>query len=361
MIFADFPISGDFRFILMIFEWIFAVICLEFGFLFWFRHKKEQHKLKYSQDIGYILLFFALSLKSILSVLGSYFSYSSTTIAFHHFLSQISLYSGFIVFIIIKEKQRLFLFKKYFFSICLSILLLLFILLSFLNNQLIIFDLILFLSITFTFFLLFYLEFIKRVKIQNGLSIKIITSIIPFSLLLIGLFLTSDYSMDLLQLQFRLIGSLIQLLGIAFFAFFFLKFPTLSEFDWKDKIEEVLLINKHGACLFYKSYIEKVDSYNENLISGAISLVNIMLKEILKPESREVSVIKKKGKLTYIFPSDLITGVIFSKKESKNIQFYIKQLVIKIEQVYKNILLNWDGDLGIFDPIEDIFEEILSK
>jgi len=361
MILIDFPISGDFRFILMILEWIFTIVCLEFGILFLIRYKKEKYNLKYSQDIGHILLFFALSLKSFFSISGSYFSHNIIIIQLYQIISQISLYSGFIIFIIIKEKQRLFLFKKYFFFICLSSLLILFILFSFLNAQLIVFDLILFLSFVFAFFLLFYLEFIKKAKIEASLVVKIIITVVPFSMLVIGLFLTSDYSMGLLQLQIRIIGSIFQLLGIGFFTFFFLKFPPLSEFEWKDKIEEVFLINKDGACLFYKTYIEKMDTYDENLISGAISIVNIMLKEILNPESREISVIKKKGKYTYIFPSELITGVIFSKKESKIIEFYIKQLVIKIEQVYKNILLNWDGDLNIFDPIDDIFEEIFSK
>jgi hypothetical protein len=104
-----------------------------------------------------------------------------------------------------------------------------------------------------------------------------------------------------------------------------------------------------------------VDIYDENLISGAISLINIMLKEIMKSEYEGVSVIKKKDKVTYILPSDLVTGVIFSNKESKMVEFYLKQLVMKIETIYKNVLLNWDGDLGIFDPIDNIFQEIFSE
>ena len=360
MIFVEFPITGQFRFILMIFEWIFSIVCLEFGILFMFRHKKEQYKFKYSQDIGYIILFFALSLSSFFSVLGSYFSHSLVVIELYHFISHIFLNSGFLLFIIVKEKQRVYLFKKYFFSICLCIILLIFIFFSFLNNQLIIIESIIFLSLTYLFFLLFFIEFIKKTKIESQLLIKIIITFFPFLLILIGLFLTSDYSMDLLQVQFRLIGSILQLVGILFFTFFFLKFPIFSEFDWKDNIEEIFLIYENGACIFYKSYIHKLDLLNEHLITSAITSVNIMLKEILKSRSWEVSKIRKKGKLINIFPGDLITGVVFSKKESKTIELYMKQFVIKIEQVYKNILTNWDGDLKIFKPTKDIFEEIFS-
>jgi len=195
---------------------------------------------------------------------------------------------------------------------------------------------------------------------EGKLMKKLMLTFLPFLLLLIGIFLTSDYSINLVQILFRLIGSLFQLVGVIFFAFFFLRFPTFSEFEWKDKIEEVFLINTNGACIFYKSYIQKIDLLSEHLITSAITSVNVMLKEILKPGSREVSVIKKKGKLIYIFPSDLITGVIFSKKESKVIDLYMNRLILKVEQVYKNVLTNWDGDLNIFIPIRDIYEKIFS-
>ena len=182
----------------------------------------------------------------------------------------------------------------------------------------------------------------------------------PILLLLIGLFLTNDYSIDLFNLQFRLIGSLLQLFGIAFLVIFFLKYPTLYETDWQDKIEEVYLITKNGLCIYYKSHIQKMDSIDEHLITGTITSVNIMLKKILRLGSGDISVIKKKGKLIYMFPSDLITGVIFSGRESNTIGLYIKQLVIKVEQVYTNILKNWDGDLEIFNPIKDIYQDIFS-
>ncbi|MFW9819988.1 MAG: hypothetical protein ACFFE5_10295 [Candidatus Thorarchaeota archaeon] len=360
MILLDFPITGELRFILMIFEWVFSIISLEFGILFMFRHKKEQHKFKYSRDIGYILLFFALSLSQILSVLGSYFTYDNLVTDIYHLISHIFLFTGFLLFIFVKEKQKKVLFKQFFFTLSLVILVILFIFFSFIDNSLVIIDSIIFLSLIYLFFIIFFIEFNKKTKFEGNLLKKLMLTFLAFLFLLIGLFLTSDYSIDLVKIPIRLIGSIIQLVGIIFFAFFFFKFPTFSEFEWKDKIEDVFLINKNGACIFYKSYIQKIDLLSQHLITSAITSVNIMLKEILKPGSREVSVIKKKGKLIYIFPSDLITGVIFSKKESKVVDLYMNRLILKVEQVYKNVLNNWDGDLNIFNPIRDIYEEIFS-
>ncbi len=360
MIFIDFPITGELRFILMIFEWIFSIISLEFGILFMFKHQKEQHKFKYSQDIGYILLFFALSLSQILSVLGSYFTHDNLVINIHRFISNIFLFTGFLLFILVKEKQRVVLLKQYFFTLSLVILLILYIIFYFVDNVLIIIDSIIFLSLIYLFFIFFFIEFNKKTKLEGNIIKNLMLTFLPFLLLLIGIFLTSDYSIDLVQIPFRLIGSILQLIGVIFFALFFLKFPAFSEFEWQDKIEEVFLINANGACIFYKSYVQKIDLLSEHLITSAISSVNIMLKEILNPGSREVTVIKKKGKIIHIFPSDLITGVIFSKKESKVIDLYMNRLILKVEQVYKNVLNKWDGDLNIFNPISDIYKEIFS-
>ncbi|MFX1569146.1 MAG: hypothetical protein ACFFCV_12350 [Promethearchaeota archaeon] len=359
MILINYPITGQLRFILMILEWIFSITCLEFGILFMFRHKKKHYRYKFSQDIGYLILFFSLSFSSIFSVLGSYFTHIDAIIELHHLIRLIFLYSGFLLFIIIEELRRVFLFKKYFISTISSLIFILFIFFYFLSNVFIVVPTIIFLFLNYLFFLLFFVKIRKNSNIEHSLFFKLVTTLFPF-FLLIGLFFTSDYSLNLLQTPFRFIGSLLQLFGIAFFVLFFLKYPVFSEFDLKDKIEEVFLINKNGACIFYKSYIQKSDLVDKHLVTSAITSVNIMLKEILKADTKEISLIKKKGKLIYIVPSELITGVIISKKESKLIQFYMTQLIRKVGQVYKNILRDWNGDLDIFNPISDIFKELFS-
>ena len=103
MILINYPITGQFRFITMIFEWIFSITCLEFGILFMFRLKKKNYRYKFSQDIGYTLLLFSLSLSSIFAVLGSYFTRLSLEIELLHFISLIFLYSGFLLFIIMTK------------------------------------------------------------------------------------------------------------------------------------------------------------------------------------------------------------------------------------------------------------------
>jgi hypothetical protein len=207
---------------------------------------------------------------------------------------------------------------------------------------------------------MFFQETRRNSKIKYGIFVNLTSTFFLF-LLLIGIFLTSNYSIILLQIPIRLIGSLLQLFGIIYFVIFFLRYPILSAFELEDKFEELFLINKNGACIFYKSYITKSDLLDKHLVTSAITSVNIMLKEILKPETKEVSLIKKKGKLIYIVPSELITGVIISKEESKLIEFHMKQLITKVGQVYKNVLKDWNGDLDIFIPIKDIFKEQFSK
>ncbi|NVM56422.1 MAG: hypothetical protein HWN66_22180 [Candidatus Helarchaeota archaeon] len=62
-----------------------------------------------------------------------------------------------------------------------------------------------------------------------------------------------------------------------------------------------------------------------------------------------------------LFSSTLLTGVLISQEELNTINYYLKGFIQKFETVYRNILLNWDGDTGIFVPVEAIADEFFSR
>jgi hypothetical protein len=86
-----------------------------------------------------------------------------------------------------------------------------------------------------------------------------------------------------------------------------------------------------------------------------------MLKELTASKDKGLSKIKKENKIITIYTKDFLTGVLISKEELKSFDFYLKELVSKIEHIYRTILEDWDGDLDIFSPVEDIMHEIFSK
>ena len=93
--------------------------------------------------------------------------------------------------------------------------------------------------------------------------------------------------------------------------------------------------------------------------SGKTTIIEEVLKYLIS-NGNEVSVIKKKGKITTIFSANHITGVLISKAELNYFKYNLKRLVLKIEDVYKSILINWNGDLTLFHSIKNIINEIFS-
>ena len=117
-------------------------------------------------------------------------------------------------------------------------------------------------------------------------------------------------------------------------------------------------MNKDGVCLFHKSYIDNNKKLSSHYVSGILSSVNIMLNELIRSKSNEISIIKKKGKIVNTFSGNYISGVLISIEELEFFKHNLKKLILKIEEIYKSVLIKWNGDLTIFYPIKNIIENV---
>jgi hypothetical protein len=197
---------------------------------------------------------------------------------------------------------------------------------------------------------------IHKIIQRAGLKITLI-----MSLFIGGYILSMDELTEFLGLQIRLLAIIIQLIAIILIFSFFRNIPPFYEFNWRDKIESIFIMNKDGICLSNRFYTDAVEIADRFLITGSLTSVNIMLNEIVNPKDYdlyELSIIKKKGKIINIFTAEKLIGVLISKEELEFFKYNLKSLVLKIEQVYANILAKWDGDLSIFTPIGNFIDEI---
>jgi hypothetical protein len=212
-----------------------------------------------------------------------------------------------------------------------------------------------------SFFIIYIIDFIKKAEKKTKLWKSVIKYLISFLIIPIGFFLTTDASIDTFGISIRLIGSLLQILSFSAIFYIFVKLPSLSEINWLEKVEEVFIIDKGGACLFYKSYIDTGTKLDKFLISNAITSVKIILNELTSSNDTGTSIIRKENKVVSIHSGSLLTGVIISKEKLENFESYLRKLIQRLERLYYNVLKNWDGDLEIFNPIDDIIDEIFSK
>ena len=371
MMFIEFPITGSFRFVLIIMESIFTFFSFELGIIFLIKYKKQPKNLKNSQDLGFASLFFGFSLLRLFLLISSYYLANNTVSPFliwaegsyrQLFLSFgfLSIMIGTLFFSFFMEKYKKFLFREYFFTVCFIILLMFFLVLFIINL-----DFINSLSIlSWPFFVLFFFiyvnDFGRKSKRLEILSKGLLKMAITILLILIGYVLSMDLIIQTFSLVVRFVGIIFQLIGIGLIFIFFRKVPPFFEFDWQDKIESIYVLNKTGICLFAYSFSNKTENLEPQFITGALASMNIMLNELIKSKSDEISVIRKKGKIIILFSGNHITGVLICKEELKYFIHNLKKLILKVEEIYDNILIKWDGDLTIFYPIKNIIDEIFS-
>ncbi|MFX1502174.1 MAG: hypothetical protein ACFFDH_14515, partial [Promethearchaeota archaeon] len=213
----------------------------------------------------------------------------------------------------------------------------------------------------FTFLFMLYVKDLGRKSAkQEILSKSFLKGTIIILLILIGYVFSMDLILQVFGLIIRFVGIILQLIAIALIFIFFRKIPPFFEFDWQDKIEDIYILNNTGICLFAYSFLSKTKILENQFVSGTLASMNIMLNELIKSKSADISVIRKFEKTLVLFSGNFITGVLICKEELKFFIHNLRKLILKIEEIYSSILIKWDGDLTIFHPIKNIIDEIFA-
>ncbi len=137
MLFLDFPIEPPLRFPLLLIEGILTLMLFEFSLMhiLRYRNQKIRKDIKDLQELGYFALFFGFSIMWFLFIISDY--YFSSTESFSPFLiwakgngflvirncGYFSLMIGAFVCVFYLEKYKIYLVRKFFFSIGFLILL----------------------------------------------------------------------------------------------------------------------------------------------------------------------------------------------------------------------------------------------
>ena len=279
------------------------------------------------------------------------------------FLRTLFLNIGFLVqlicsllFIYILEKYKIFL-KRFLFTKIFAIILILFIFIFIIAID---FTFIISISywlvmiVFFTIYLKeFNLDFCVKTELRN-LKLDLLKFCLGIALVAIGYFFCCLAIVS--SLIFRLLGVIFQLIGFIFLSLFFISIPSFSEYNWKDKIESIYITIKSGLFVYKKFFRKNVKSIDDHLFSGSITSVKMMLSNLTNKEG--VSIIEKEGKVVIIQAGKFINGILICDERLYSLQILLSNFIKKIEDIYQNILENWNGDLSIFSPLDNIAQEI---
>ncbi len=353
------PLTGPLREPLLIIEWVIVFLFAELAFLLYMRIKNKETKLSNFIEKASILFLLAYSSMFVFYIFGDY--YMET-----HFLRLVVFNIGYILRMVLGliftyqiEKFQIFI-RKYLFSKIFSIftlisVVLFFTAIEFTQNA----SLVLFWIPLILIFLIYILKLAKKTRERQEMKFfkgKIYLSILGAIILGLGFGATSDPIVNVLGLNIRLVGDIMQIIGIIVLSIFFINLPSPSEQDWKGKIDKLFLMRPSGICIYYKFFRDPTNNREEQNISGAVNTIKIILKEISHDDGEMV--IEKEGKVLITNQGKYITGVIIADQNLNSLNFLLKRLIEKVEFQYSNIIRDWDGAMEIFLPIENITQEI---
>ncbi|MEX2682850.1 MAG: hypothetical protein Q6373_014765, partial [Candidatus Sigynarchaeota archaeon] len=207
------------------------------------------------------------------------------------------------------------------------------------------------------FFLNYLIKFSRKMQNRQKIIAGFLKFVSGFILMAIGFMMSTDVLLDAFGLIIRLFGAILQLVGITIIAIFFLTLPPFIELDWQAKIEQLFIIHKSGVCLYYFYFKQREQMTDEHLVSGAISSINIMLKEMVESREREISIIDKKNKTVLFVPMEFITVVMFCSENITSIKRRLKEFSQKFEILYRNLLEDWNGEITEFQSAENVVRE----
>jgi hypothetical protein len=159
-----------------------------------------------------------------------------------------------------------------------------------------------------------------------------------------------------------LFGGMLNLVGLVVLGVSSLSLRSLDELEWPSAVMKLFVILQSSGLPIYsfdfekRKALEKKSVESEAIIAGGLSGIRIMLKELSK-SSADVNYIDH-GDFTIIFThGEQVTVILFSKKYLDLLKWKIDRLLRKIESIYEERIVNYDGDYAKFRGISTLLEE----
>jgi len=359
MIYNKFPISGLLKEPLLIMESFIVFFFLELAAILWMRVKSEKINELKIQEKAYIWLFFGYAIMWFFIIIADYYLES---LYLRTFFLNIGFFIQIIcvlIFIKIIEKYRIFL-KRYLFTKIYIVFTLFYIFILCIAVYYATFIASVFWIIFFLFFTIYLKElssdlYIKR-ELRN-LKLDFLKFYLGVILTSLGYQLTTRFIVEIMGLSIRLIGDILQLVGLIFLSWFFITLPSFSEYYLK-----IYIIDDTGTTIFsYETAIKESIGVNSALLSNLILALQSLVKNIREDLIRVVEM----GNDKFFITKEMSTSYIFILKtnrdaDSEFINSILKEIKDKfVEKFMGYFSLAVDEKIELFISFKEDIKEIL--
>ncbi len=222
----------------------------------------------------------------------------------------------------------------------------------------------------------------KLVKLTSGtVHSRLFITLIGENIFLIGMFFGSvlpnmPISLDLSAI-FYLIGSYVVNIGLMVIFYGTFKFPGVLEFNWKNNLLKLYVIDSRNLFELYSYDFNKIknlagepESQFHNEVKNSINSIGVVgisdvFDEITKTYQNRVKTIKY-GKFNILLeyeedPYSQFLFVLFVDKNMKSLQLFLKKVKNQFLISYKSLLANYDMVDRFRGTIFSNFDLVLQK
>jgi hypothetical protein len=177
-----------------------------------------------------------------------------------------------------------------------------------------------------------------------------------------------------IQLIFYYTGVLILICGFIVILFSAINFPAFYEFEWRENLIELFIINKtNNKCVFYYNFQQFLDKNDKTvrgisetgqLYSSGLSGIDAIVSRITGTNDKRIDKIEHDNK--YIFldygavPFNL-TFALAIKKDLISLRHLLLTIKKQFESFYREVLYQLDSFKGPQDLLFGSFEVILQS
>ncbi|MFX0071189.1 MAG: hypothetical protein ACFFAO_08875 [Candidatus Hermodarchaeota archaeon] len=204
----------------------------------------------------------------------------------------------------------------------------------------------------------FIKEFKKLVIVEKAKPLPLLT----FGLALAGLsnFLHQASDYNLLGNWVEILQNICVLVGGIMFTKGWRSLPSLTELDWMEKMEQLLVIHRDTSSVLYSYYFQDRESTkkytDKDLAGSAIGGINILLREILASKGY-LKEIDYEDKKVFFIHGRAIICVLIANDSSEEFLFRLNSFSLEFEKQYwESTLKDWEGELDSFQSSETLIK-----
>lgn len=197
----------------------------------------------------------------------------------------------------------------------------------------------------------------RRSKGLRSLAFPTYSLFIGLMILIFGFLFTTDPIIIRGGLELRLVGDLIEIVGIILCGLSFYFLPTFEEYDWIEKIRQLYIIHSSGISLYSHNFRPKEKQIESDLTTGAIIAIKSMIEEMNLKGKKLESI--RKGQFTVLLGyGKYVTIAIFADTDSLSLREKAQYFINAFETKYEKRLVKWFGNTDIFDDADELVRKI---